>query len=244
MDLEKMKNRTILGIFCMVLAVTVMFGVAPIVNKLSASRTEIVRIITDIPKGQQITDKDVKLVTIGGYNLPKDIIKDTKTVIGKYAACDLKAEDYILPTKVKETSDNTDDIFRTLDGKKQAISVTIFSFANGLSGKLQNGDIISIITIKENESTIPAELTYIKVITATTSKGSDSDQLTLKEDGTSDLPVTVTLIVNSTQAKLLALYEKTATIHITLVYRGDAENADKFLQAQNKVFETEVKKDE
>jgi pilus assembly protein CpaB len=236
----KMRNRTILGIFCIFLAVAVMFGIAPIVNKLSAAKTDIVRVTEDISKGKQITDKDVKMVTVGGFNLPKSIIKDKKSVIGKYAVCDLKAEDYILPSKIKETSDNSDDIFRKLESGKQAISITISSFAGGLSGKLQNGDIISIITIKDKTSFVPAELSYVKLITATTSKGTDSDMIKVKEDGTSDLPSTVTLLVNPTQAKLLALYEKTAALHITLIYRGDNINADKYLEAQDKVFESEV----
>jgi len=129
-----MKNRTILGILCIVLAIAVMFGVAPIVNKLSASKITIARVAMDVPKGHQITDKDVETVTVGGFNLPKDIVKDIKTVIGKYAACDLKAEDYILPAKIKETADNSDDIFRTLDGNELAMSIAIPSFAGGLSG--------------------------------------------------------------------------------------------------------------
>ena len=33
-----MKNRTILGIVCIVLAVAVMFGAAPLVNTLTAGR--------------------------------------------------------------------------------------------------------------------------------------------------------------------------------------------------------------
>jgi len=239
-----MRNRTILGIFCMFLAVAIMFGIAPVVNKLSASKTDIVRVALDIPKGHQITEQDVNSVTVGGFNLPQGIIKDKKAVVGMYATCDMKADDYILPSKIKETADSTDDIFRTLDGKTQAISVTISNFANGLSGKLQSGDIISIIAITDKESNIPAELTYVKVIATTTAKGADRDQITPKEDGTSDLPTTVTLMVNSTQAKLLALYEQTAKIHITLVYRGNTENADKFILAQKKSFESEVKKDE
>ena len=83
--------------------------------------------------------------------------------------------------------------------------------------------------------------TFVKVITATTSKGTDSDKLAPKNDGTADLPATVTLLVNPTQAKLLALYEQTSKIHLTLVYRGSKENADKFLQAQDKILEKEVK---
>ena len=49
-------------------------------------------------------------------------------------------------------------------------------------------------------------------------------------------PVTVTLLVNNEQAELLAFYEKVADMHIVLEYRGDSETAQKYLDAQNKVF--------
>ena len=235
-----MKNRTILGILCIVLAIAVMFGVAPIVNKLSASKITIARVAMDVPKGHQITDKDVETVTVGGFNLPKDIVKDIKTVIGKYAACDLKAEDYILPAKIKETADNSDDIFRTLDGNELAMSIAIPSFAGGLSGKLQNGDIVSVLVADKDEAKgiiIPPELKWVKVITTTTATGNDRNEPIAKEDGTVELPSTVTLLVNTTQAKLLA--QANGNIYIVLVFRGDEAMANKFLELQKEVFRNE-----
>lgn len=37
-----MKNRTIIGVICMVLAVVVTFAVAPLVNKLSTDTSEVI----------------------------------------------------------------------------------------------------------------------------------------------------------------------------------------------------------
>lgn len=90
------------------------------------------------------------------------------------------------------------------------------------------------------------EAAYVKVITATTAKGTDNDSLAPKDDGTADLPVTVTLLANPEQAKLLAGYEQNTKIHLALVYRGGStENAAKFLEAQDKIFtESEGKPNE
>lgn len=239
-----MKNRTIIGIICVILAVTVMFGVSPIINKMASGKMQVVQVINKIEQGQIITAEDITKVEIGSYGVKDGVIKDEKQIVGKFAVSAIVPNINIYPVMLSDTADSANDIFKTLNGTQQAISVTILSFANGLSGKLQNGDIISVITVSNNESIIPAELTYVKVITSTTSKGTDSDQLTPKEDGTYDLPTTITLLVNPTQAKLLALYEQNAKIHITLVYRGSAENADKFIQSQNKVFANGVKSDE
>ena len=236
-----MKNRTIIGIISVILAVTVMFGISPIINKMASGRMQVVQVTKKIEQGQVITAEDITKVEIGSYGVKDGVIKDEKQIVGKFATSDIYPNINIYSEILSDTADSANDIFKTLNGTQQAISVTISSFANGLSGKLQNGDIISVIAVSNNESIIPTELTYVKVITATTAKGTDADQLTPKQDGTADLPTTVTLLANPTQAKLLALYEQNAKLHLTLVYRGDSKNADKFLQTQNKVFENGVK---
>lgn len=224
----------------MISAIIVIFAVGPIVNKLSASKITIVRVAMDVPKGHQITEKDVKTITVGGFNLPVDVIKDTKAVVGKYTTCDLKADDYILPAKIKDTADNSDDVFRTLDGNEVAMSVAIPNFAGGLSGKLQNGDVISVILSSKDGvqgTVIPPELKWVKVITTTTASGNDRNEQAPKEDGTVELPSTVTLLVNTTQAKILA--QANGNIYIVLVYRGDAATANKFLELQKEAFSDE-----
>ena len=239
-----MKNRTILGIVCIVLAIAVMFGAAPLVNTLTADRVEIVRISRDVPQGTRITAEDVAVVEVDKAGLQDNAVKEMDAVVGKYAACDIKAGTNVLSSYLADTADNADDVFRTLDGSKQAMSITIGSFANGLSGKLKNGDIVSVIVTQEKETVIPAELTYVKVITTTTAAGMDKDELQQNEDGTYELPSTVTLLVNPEQATLLAGYETSGEMHLSLVYRGDEATASRFLEAQDRVFQTEVAADE
>ena len=234
-----MKNRTIIGIVCIVLALVVTFAVAPLVNKLSDSRTDIVRLKNDIVQGHMIQESDIEVVTVGSTGLPTNIIKKKEAVVGKFAACDLKANTDLLQSMISDKSDSADDVFHTLDGTKQAISITISSFAGGLSGKLENGDIVSLVVFENetNEATIPGGLTYVKVITTTTAEGFDKDELTPNEDGTYELPTTLTLLVNPTQAKMLVEYENRGVIHADLVYRGDSKTAQKFLDAQDLYFE-------
>ena len=241
-----MKNRTIIGIVCIVLALVVTFAVAPLVNKLSDSRTDIVRLKNDIVQGHMIQESDIEVVTVGSTGLPTNIITKKKAVVGKFAACDLKANTDLLQSMISDKSDSADDVFHTLDGKKQAISITISSFAGGLSGKLENGDIVSLVIFENetNEATIPGGLTYVKVITTTTAEGFDKDELTPNEDGTYELPTTLTLLVNPTQAKMLVEYENRGVIHADLVYRGDSKTAQKFLDAQDLYFEMLAEKED
>ncbi len=241
-----MKNRTIIGIVCIVLALVVTFAVAPLVNKLSDSRTDIVRLKNDIVQGHMIQESDIEVVTVGSTGLPTNIITKKEAVVGKFAACDLKANTDLLQSMISDKSDSADDVFHTLDGKKQAISITISSFAGGLSGKLENGDIVSLVVFENetNEATIPSGLTYVKVITTTTAEGFDKDELTPNEDGTYELPTTLTLLVNPTQAKMLVEYENRGVIHADLVYRGDSKTAQKFLDAQDLYFEMLAEKED
>lgn len=232
-----MKNRTIIGVICVVAALVLSFAVAPLVNRFSDSRFEIVCVKRDITKGHKITEDDIQTVTVGGYGLPAGVIKDKAAVIGKYAACDMVSEDFILPSKLTDNADSADDVFMNLDGSQVAMSITIQSFAGGLSGKLANGDIVQlIVNTDEDGSFVPNELQYVRVITSTTAKGIDKDELIRNDDGSYELPTTLTLLVDTYQAKLLAEYENNSKIHAVLVSRENEEQASKFIEKQNAIL--------
>ena len=222
----------------MVLAVVITFAVAPLVNRLTSDTSTVIRLAEDIKQGAQITEAQIESVKVKTDTIPAGTIKNSKEVIGKYAASDLCAGDYFTAAKISGESNTADDVFASLDGSKVAVSVTIDTFAAGLSGKLQNGDIISIIVTDNNtkESTIPGELRYVKVITTTTAGGIDKDAVVKNDDGSYELPSTVTVLVNIAQAKLLAKYEGNSAMQAALVYRGGKENADKFLATQDEYF--------
>ena len=59
-----MKNRTAIGIVCIILAVAVTFVVSPFVNKISEQKVEVFRFTKDISQGTQITDADFEIAEI------------------------------------------------------------------------------------------------------------------------------------------------------------------------------------
>jgi len=216
----------------MLLAVAVCFGAAPLINRVSEQKVEVVKMAADVPQGRIITENDIKIVEVGAHNLSPKAIKDISHVIGMYAAADLKTDSILLTTKITDEANGAEDVFRALDGSQKAISITIDSFAGGLSGKLRNGDIVSIITTRDNQTIIPPELKYVRVITATSSSGND----VIDMDDESEMPKTVTLLVNEAQATILARSEANGKLHIALVYRGDMNIAAKFLEVQEEFF--------
>lgn len=230
---KALSNRTIIGIVCLVVALAICFGIAPIVNKISDGKTTVVRMVSVLPRGSMINAYDIEVVEVGSHNLPKGVITRAEDVVGTYCTTDLYKGDYLFSQKITTDKNTASDILGALDGNKKVISVTIESFAQGLSGKLETGDIVSVIVYnaKEGEAFTPPELHYLKVVTSTTSKGIDKADVT---DNTQ--PVTVTFLVNKEQAEMLALLEQTATIHFALEYRGDAATAQKYLDEQEAYF--------
>ena len=223
-------NRTVIGIICVILALLITFGVAPLVNRFTEQKVDVVRVKNNIPRGHEITVSDLEIAKVGSYNLPSGVIKDGNSVLGKFATTDLCAGDYLFASKLTANSNRAEDVLLSLDGKKVAISVNIGNFAQGLSNKLENGDIISAIIYDKDmyASYTPAELKYLRVITTTTSEGMDKNEA---EAGSK--AATVTLLVTPEQAELLAQYNSVTTIHFSLVYRGNAETANRYIQAQD-----------
>lgn len=233
------RNRTVVGVLCILLALLICFGVTPLFSRSASEKTEIVRVTADIKEGDEITAEMVQTVEVGAYNLPSGIMTDKDDVIGKYATADLKVDDYILASKLSYEPAAENAYLYSLDGNKQAISVTIKSFATGLSGKLESGDIVSVLVADYKgmgETVIPPELQYVEVISVTASSGYDANTGEAVEDE-KELPSTVTLLVTTEQAKVLAGLEQESELHLALVYRGAPENADEFIAAQDALIE-------
>lgn len=236
-----LKNRIVVGLLCIITALIICFGLTPMFNDALKSKVELVRVSSEIKKGDQITAGMITTVETGGYNLPSDVVFKADEVVGKYANADLYKGDYILKTKLSDTPMLKNEYLSGLDGTNRAISVTIKSFAAGLSGKLERGDIVSLIASdvgEMRETLIPDELQYVEIIAATDSSGNDSDIQEQSEDSEdTELASTITVLATPEQAVLLAELEQTGKLHAALVYRGNSENAQKFLDEQEKVLE-------
>jgi pilus assembly protein CpaB len=238
-----LRNRTILGVACIVISLSICFGLTPLFNDAIGAKTNVVRVSENIAKGELITSKKVQTVEIGGYNLPESVLKNQENIIGKYAKTDLYKEDYILNTKISDSPLANYEYLNDFNGSERAISVSIKSFAAGLSGKLEPGDIVSIMVSEYGElkETIsPEQLQYVQVLAVTAGTGMDTDEYANKEDENiekdKDLPSTITFRVSPEQAKLLTELEVKGKIHVVFVYRGSKDNSEKFLKEQAKIL--------
>ena len=241
------KNRTVLGIFCIAVSLLICFAITPLVNAGLSKKVAIVRFNQMVQEGEQITKNMVDVVEVGNHNLPENVVRNLADVEGKYLTATVYAGDYILTDKISEEPSAENKYLYNLNGEKQAMSITINTFAEGLSGKLKSGDIVSVIApdyLGSGETVIPAELKNVEVIAVTAKSGYDAnteEQRTEEEE--KELPSTVTILVRPEQSRLLARLEAEGEIHLSLVFRGEAEKASEFIEAQDQVLD-EMKAEE
>lgn len=234
-----LKNRTLIGIILIVAAIGLCFGISPLFNKILASKTTIIRLKQDIPQGAQITGAMLEAVEVGTMNLPSNMQTDPKQIIGKYTVTAMFAGDSFTDAKLSDTIDTSDSLLRQLKPNETAMSVTIKSLANGLSGKLQQGDIIQIVSVDEDDKAqIYEELQYVEVLATTSDNGSDDTykdgevNADNSDDDEQSLYATVTIILQDrAQALRLAECENTS-LHAIFVTRGDEEYKQECLKAQ------------
>jgi len=232
------KNRTMLGIFCIVVSLIICFAITPLVNQGLSKKATIVRFNQNVMEGEQITKEMLDEVEVGNYNLPENVVRNISDAEGKYLLASVYAGDYIVSGKLSDEPAAENKYLYSLNGEKQAMSITINTFAEGLSGKLKSGDIVSVIApdyLGSGETVIPAELKYVEVIAVTAKSGYDAN--TEEETEEKELPSTVTVLVKPEQSKLLARLEAEGEIHLSLVYRGEYSKAMEFITAQDEVLE-------
>lgn len=61
-----MKNRIVIGLVCIILSLVICFGLTPMFNNALKSKVQLVRVNTEIHKGDQITEKMLTMVETGG----------------------------------------------------------------------------------------------------------------------------------------------------------------------------------
>ena len=76
------KNRTVIGVLCILLSLVICFGVTPLFTRSTSEKTTIVRVSADIHEGDEITQDMIQTVEVGAYNLPKGIMKEKGDVVG------------------------------------------------------------------------------------------------------------------------------------------------------------------
>ncbi|AFA47917.1 Flp pilus assembly protein CpaB [Acetobacterium woodii] len=236
----KNKGKIVVGFFTVLISLLVAV-VIPIVIGMIGNTTEIVKVKETIKANGELTRDNLEMVEMTNYNLPTNAIKNIDDVIGKYTTARLEPGDYVLESKLVGDLIESGNYLGLLDGNKQVVSVTVKDLASGMSGKLTAGDIVSIFNSAEMVNGLSKaypELQYIKVLAVTTASGIDLEGEAYTKD--SELPATVTLLVNQKQAELVTAMDKQGNPVFSLVFphNGEESLANAFLEKQDQYFKT------
>ncbi len=250
--MKKTKNHALLGIVSIIFGLVIAFVLTPIYAGMLEKQEDVVRVKESIGKGELINADKLETVSVGVYNLSPEVVKNMDDIMGKYAKSDFYKGSYITSKGLSNAPLEEDTYLNDIPEDKYAISITVQSFAAGLSSKLIKGDIVTIITKKgegeEEVTEIPRELTYVEVLSTTEENGKDKESkenLQAKEDDDkrNEKLATITLLVNATQAEELASFENQRGIHVALKCRNNTALKEKLLNEQDKIFE-KIKEEE
>lgn len=229
-------GQTALGLFCIMCGLLVYFVIGPFLNGVIGNSVDIARVSTTIQPGDQITADDIEVVTVNKGSIPDGAVITSEDIIDKFSTSKLVAGDFFMSAKLEDSIFGDGVYMNGLTGDERIVSITIPGFAEGLSAKIKAGDIITFEATPEDGTLVAEtfpELMYVKVLAATTSDGID---VVDGEDDSPELPTTLTLLVNDAQAKLLIGLNSSGRLHTVLVYRGESDIADQFLEEQDAYF--------
>lgn len=101
------KNRTLIGIILIVIAIALCFGITPLFSVILEQKTTVIRLKEDIPQGAQVQPSMLEAVEVGTLNLPADMLTDPELIIGKYTVAAMITGDTFSPSKLSDTIDSS-----------------------------------------------------------------------------------------------------------------------------------------
>ena len=81
--MKLLKNRTVLGVLCIVVSLLICFAVTPLVNAGLSQKTTIVLFVKDVKAGEEIRKGMLQEVEVGGYNLPENVLRSITATVFK-----------------------------------------------------------------------------------------------------------------------------------------------------------------
>ena len=235
--MKLLKNRFFVGALCIAAALLITFIALPALDG-EHKTTSVIRMTETAVSGTQITENMVETVSVS-EGVVNGGISTASSTVGKYAAIDLYAGDYLTPAKLASTLAEKSSFPAGTAKGKTVVSVTLPTLASGVSGHLLPGDIVTVIALSrdsinqslgvepETDDTdlsapvIYPDLRYIEVCMVTANDGADASVTAKPSDDTKNsLPVTVSFYATQEQALLLAELENRSVIHLAFVARG------------------------
>lgn len=239
---EFKKSRALIGTLCIILAMILNFVIAPSINSALNQKIKILESVRDIKIGEKLTSQMFREIEVGAYGLSNQIVKTKEELKDKYAVTPILKGQYLFKNSMDEKIPYENEyLYTTLTGLNRAISFKVKELEKGLSNKILQGDIISIILVDTSKNIaenviIPEELKYVEVLSTTNDTGIDIEAIDDKEKNDT-IYKTITVLVTDEQSKIIAGASSNKEIYVELVYRpGKKKLVTYFLEKQKKIL--------
>lgn len=238
-DYSFLHSKMFWGVASIICAMLIAFAGVPSIISEVGKTVEVITFGQDVSAGSLITADMLEHKQMTAYNLPANAVLDIEQIKGRYLTHDAVQGDIVTSLRLSSTYPGSSPELANLPKGKLAVSFTLSELAESVSSKLQAGDIIQIFAVldsnKENgdlTAQTPPELQCVKVLSVTSSEGTDVNKSGEIIENTSVIS-TVTVEVTRQQAAILIGLEHMATLHAGLVVRGDDSLASQALAQQD-----------
>lgn len=192
-----------------------------IVNK--PVMVDVLRLCKNIEAGTQITAEHLEVVSARRDSVPAGIISDPNLAIGKYAASGLFAGNYLTSADLAHNPTPDNNTHSRNERTAVTLPLAILNYSGGLSGQLQDGDVVRFYTKQQGNDVFSQIETQIEALAFVEVGGVSADG--------------IAVLVNEVQARILTEYVATSEIHLALIYRGTAEKAQEYLRRQDEYLQ-------
>lgn len=236
------RSKGFAGAACIAAGLICVFVISPLLQAKASQTTDVLTLTQNVSVGTKITEDMLRIEERGRINLPGDVLRDNTDAVGKYVSVAGTLGDILTATRVSDSVISDDPELVMLPADRLAMSASLASLEQSVSGKIRAGDVIQIFAVEEAQDNVGKyasravpELQRVEVLSVTNSAA----QNIITGDQTPDVDrqvATVVLSVNVEQATILAGLDHSATLHAALVTRGDAVVKDVALQQQETYF--------
>ena len=242
-----LRNRAFLGGVMIAAALLLGLVIIPAVQQqVTTTTTQVVVFTQDLQEGSLITEDTVTTEEMVDYNLPDGAMNSVEEVIGQYLTIDACKGDILTTARLSSEYPGADPSLASIPDGKYAISLSLDTQAQSLSGKIRAGDVVQIFAILNSSdstdyvATAIPELHYVEVLSVTDEDGKEVTDAVSSGDDDDELQqiATLTLLCNEEQAAAVAGLEVSATLHAALVSRGDEDKKTALLKEQANYFYT------
>ena len=214
------KSRIVSAVLCYLLAIVIIAAGIPFILSKTYSKTEAVKIINPVARGEQLKKENLSLVTVGRLNLPEGILYSLDDAIGRYATVDMVADDYLMAAKISQLPFDGNSLPEELPEGSTAVSIHVKLIEGSAEKVLQSGDIIKLYYSAGQFMEVP-ELQFVRVLSV------------LENDKE---PPVLTVLAMTKQAEKLNQMKKEGEIYAALITRGNETLASDLLKQQTSYF--------